>query len=71
VKVGEFLPDLRIQGMMFTSDSNELRNPAIYVTILDDDKEIFTGWLFSLFPTIHPFRHDHYGITLKEAIPAG
>ncbi len=70
VKVGEFLPDLKIQGATFTSDSNEPRNPAVHVIILDDNKEVFNGWLFSLFPTIHPFKHDRYGITLKEAIPA-
>jgi len=71
VKIGEFLPDLKIQGTTFTSDSNEPRNPAIHVIILDENKEVFNGWLFSLFPTIHPFRHDRYGITLKEAIPTG
>ena len=71
VKIGEFLPDLKIQGTTFTSDSNEPRNPAIHVIILDENKEVFNGWLFSLFPTIHPFRHDRYGITLKDAIPAG
>ena len=71
VKVGEFLPDLKIQGSAFTSDTNEPRNPAIHVVILDENKEVFNGWLFSLFPTIHPFRHDRYGITLKEAVPAG
>ena len=70
VKVGEFLPDLKIQGTTFTSESNETKNPAVHVMILDDNKEVFNGWLFSLFPTIHPFKHDRYGITLKEAIPA-
>ena len=69
VKIGEFLPDLKIQGATFTSDSNEPRNPAVHVIILDENKEVFNGWLFSLFPTIHPFKHDRYGITLKEAIP--
>jgi len=69
VKVGDFLPDLKIEGTMFTSESNELNNPAVHVIILEDSKEIFTGWLFSHFPTIHPFKHDRYGITLKEAIP--
>jgi hypothetical protein len=71
VKVGEFLPDLKIQDATFTSETNEPRNPAIHVIILDENKEVFNGWLFSLFPTIHPFRHDRYGIILKEAIPAG
>ena len=71
VKVDEFLPDLKIQNAKFTSDTNEPKNPAIHVIILDENKEVFNGWLFALFPTIHPFRHDRYGITLKEAIPAG
>jgi Uncharacterized protein conserved in bacteria (DUF2155) len=70
VKVGEFLPDLKIQGTMFTSESNDLNNPAVHVIVLEDNKEIFNGWLFSHFPMIHPFKHDRYRITLKEAIPA-
>ena len=69
VKVGDFLPDLKIEGTMFTSETNELNNPAVHVTILENSKEVFNGWLFSHFPTIHPFKHDRYGVTLKEAIP--
>jgi len=68
VAVGIFLPDLIIQGTVFTSVSNELKNPAIHVTISEKSKELFKGWLFSLFPTMHSFEHDRYAITLKDVI---
>ncbi len=71
VAVGEFLPDLVIQeNSFFTSVSGELKNPAIYVRVREGKKEIFKGWLFSLFPTIHPFQHERYAITLKDAVKA-
>jgi hypothetical protein len=70
VNVIEFLPDLTIAESTFTSVSNEPNNPAVHVTIREGDKEIFKGWLFSLFPTIHPFQHAQYGVTLKEGVPS-
>ncbi|HEX9758150.1 MAG TPA: hypothetical protein VGB26_10180 [Nitrospiria bacterium] len=69
VQVGDFLPDLKIQESTFTSASNDLSNPAVHVNIFEDGKPIFDGWLFSMFPTIHPFQHDQYRILLKGAIP--
>ena len=66
VKVDTFLPDLIIQGKVFTSVSNELKNPAIHVIINENGKELFKGWLFSLFPTMHSFQHDRFSITLKD-----
>ncbi|HDZ88696.1 MAG TPA: DUF2155 domain-containing protein, partial [Nitrospirae bacterium] len=43
----------------------------VHVTVLDGGREIFKGWLYSKFPTIHPFQHDKYGLTLKEAVTSG
>lgn len=70
VTVGTFFPDLIIQGKVFTSVSNELKNPAIHVTISEKGSELFTGWLFSLFPTMHPFQHSRFAITLKDVTPS-
>jgi hypothetical protein len=70
VKVGEFLPDLIIQDTVFTSASEELKNPAVHVVITEGDKELFKGWLFSLYPTMHPFQHERFSITLKDAVAA-
>ncbi len=68
VEVGEFLPDFKIDESSFTSASNELGNPAVYVNILENGKSIFDGWLFSMFPTIHPFHHDQFKVILKGGV---
>jgi hypothetical protein len=70
VEVLEFLPDMKIENSTFTSVSNEPSNPAAHVIVREDGKEIFKGWLFSLFPTIHPFQHAQIGVTLKEGVPS-
>jgi len=70
VKVEEFLPDLKIEETKFTTASGELKNPAVHVKILDNGKEIFNGWLFQLFPAVHPFQHDVYSITLRDSVAA-
>jgi hypothetical protein len=70
VKVGDFLPDLIIQGKVFTTATDELKNPAVHVTVSEGGKELFKGWLFSLFPMMHPFQHERFGITLKDIVVA-
>jgi len=70
VKAEEFLPDLKIDGMTFTTASNELKNPAVHVRILDNGREVFNGWLFQLFPAVHPFQNDRYSITLRDSVAA-
>ena len=71
IKVNEFLPDFVMDGLTITSKSEELNNPAANIVVTEGDNEIFTGWLYSKFPAIHPFQHDKYGITLKEAVEKG
>jgi len=68
LKVGDFLPDFRMDGLTITSASNDPQNPAVHVTVKDGDKEIFKGWLYSKFPSIHPFQHPKYGLTLIEGV---
>jgi hypothetical protein len=70
VDVLEFLPDMKIENSTFTSVSNEPNNPAVHVIVKEEGKEVFKGWLFSLFPTIHPFQHAQFGMTLKEGVPS-
>lgn len=71
LKVDNFLPDLKIKDNTFTSASNELLNPSAHLVVMEDGREIFNGWLFQLFPTVHPFNHDRYRITLKDSVSAG
>ncbi|MBI3811305.1 MAG: DUF2155 domain-containing protein [Nitrospirae bacterium] len=70
VKAEAFLPDLKIEGTTFTTASGELKNPAVHVRILDNGREVFNGWLFQLFPAIHPFQHERYNITLRDSVAA-
>ncbi|GBE01770.1 hypothetical protein BMS3Bbin06_01145 [bacterium BMS3Bbin06] len=71
IKVGEFLPDFRMDGLTITSASDAPKNPAVHITVYDGDKEIFKGWLYSKFPSIHPFQHEKYGFMLIEGIKKG
>ncbi len=68
VKVKAFLPDLKIDGNTFMTASEELQNPAVQVSVEDSGKEIFNGWLFQLFPTVHPFQHERFNVLLRDAV---
>jgi len=70
VQTGDFLPDLKIEGNIYSSDSTQLLNPAIHVEIKEGGKELFKGWLFQKFPSVHPFKHERFSITLKEPVSA-
>lgn len=71
IAVGDFLPDFKMDAGTVTSSSNTPNNPSVNVKVFEGDKEVFKGWLYSKFPTIHPFEHPKYGITLKEGIKKG
>ena len=70
VQTGAFLPDLQIEDNIYSTVSAELNNPAIQVEVKEDGKEIFKGWLFQKYPTVHPFKHERFSITLKEPVSA-
>jgi hypothetical protein len=68
IAVGDFLPDFRMNGNTLTSASGQPNNPAVRVEVFEGGKSIFKGWLYAKYPTMHPFEHPTYGITLKEGI---
>ncbi|MBF0559484.1 MAG: DUF2155 domain-containing protein [Nitrospirae bacterium] len=68
VVVGDFLPDFKMTDTTITSGSSEPDNAAVHVEIFEGGKSLFKGWLFSKFPTMHPFEHPKYAIKLKEGI---
>ena len=70
LKVENFLPHFVMEGTTLTSQSNELKNPAAQFSISEGGREIFKGWLFSLYPTTHAFQHPQYGFKLVDYIPA-
>ncbi|WP_041245212.1 DUF2155 domain-containing protein [Geotalea uraniireducens] len=71
IKVENFLPHFMMEGTTLTSQSNEPKNPAAQVRVIENGKEIFKGWLFTLYPTTHAFQHPRYGFTLVDFVPAG
>ena len=71
VSVGEFLPDFKMEGLSITSMSNEPNNPAVRIKVSEGGKEIFKGWLYQKFPTIHPFENPKYSLALKNGIKKG
>ncbi|MBI4848166.1 MAG: hypothetical protein HY808_06250 [Nitrospirae bacterium] len=76
VKVGPFLPDFKMNGPVITSASNEMTNPAVGVTVLENGSQIFPapggtakwGWLYQKFPAVHAFQHERFALALKEGI---
>jgi len=69
VKVLAFLPDFKMTDKEFTSASDKPNMPAAQVVVLENGKEIWTNWLFSLQPSIHPFQHESIGIVLVGGVP--
>jgi hypothetical protein len=70
IKVDNFLPQFTMEGTTLTSLSNEPKNPAAQIRIMEGGKEIYKGWLYALYPTTHAFQHPRYGFSLVDFIPA-
>jgi len=70
LKVKNFLPAFIMDETTMTSASNETRNPAAQIAISEGAKEIFKGWLFSLYPGTHAFQHPRFSFTLVDFVPA-
>jgi hypothetical protein len=73
VKVGHFLPHFTMSGQIITSASNEPNNPSASIMVRDGDNQIFPesgewGWLYTNFPTVHPFEHERFELTLKGGV---
>jgi len=68
VVVGEFMPEFKMNESSYTSASNDPVNPALRVEVFENGSLIFSGWLYSKFPTMHPLEHQKYGLTLKEGV---
>ncbi len=70
LQVDAFLPAFIVDGTIMTSVSNETRNPAVQITISDEEREVFKGWLFSLFPGTHAYQHPRYSFALVDYLAA-
>ncbi len=68
VKVLHFLPDFKMSDKEFTSLTDKPNMPAAQIIVSENGKEIWSNWLFSLQPSIHPFQHEKIGITLVGGV---
>jgi hypothetical protein len=68
VKVLHFLPDFRMGENDITSASDKPNNPAVQVLVKENGKEVWTGWLYSIHPGIHPFQSDKLGLALLSGV---
>lgn len=70
VKVLHFFPSFLMTGEQITSVSNETKNPAAKVVILEFQNELMNHWMFSRMPQVHGFSHDFWQIELTAGVPA-
>jgi len=68
VKVLNFLPDFKMTDKEFTSATDKANMPAAQVVVMENGKEIWNNWLFSLQPSIHPFQHESIGLVLVGGV---
>lgn len=70
VRVGSFLPNFVMSQNAYTSNGNELVNPAIHLKVEEGDKVLYDGWTFAKYPTMYAFEHEAYALQLMDFIPA-
>jgi hypothetical protein len=68
VRVRAFLPDFKMGDRDITTASDKLNNPAAEVVVREKGKEEWKGWLYSLYPNIHPFQHERIAMTLVGGV---
>lgn len=68
VRADVFLPAFTMAAEQITSNGIELSNPAARVTVLEKGNEIFSGWIFTNFPDVHPFEHPRFSLRLAGAV---
>lgn len=68
VRADAFLPAFTMTTDSITSTGIAEENPAARVTVSEEGRELFAGWIFTRFPDVHPFRHERIGIRLEGGV---
>ena len=68
IQVLNFYSDFALGEFGPTSRSNELRNPALRISITNGEEKLFLGYLFGKFPDQHNFDHERLKITLVNVL---
>lgn len=64
LKVEVFVPDYAISDNKILSRSNEPKNPAVLIDLMDGDKTVARGWIFKEFPEFNSYNDDRFQIAL-------
>ena len=68
IRADHYVPHFEMNRKEIFSASDNLVNPAARVIINEGGKDVFQGWLFQRFPSLRPFEHSSYEITLVEGV---
>ena len=68
VRADAFLPAFTMAGDAITSKGVEATNPAARITVAENGSEIFSGWIFTNFPDVHPFQHPRFSLRLAGGV---
>ncbi len=64
LKIEAFVPDYSIVEDHIESRSNEAKNPAALVELLEGDKTVAKGWVFKDFPEFNSYNNERIHLTL-------
>jgi hypothetical protein len=64
-----FLPAFTMGNGAITSQGVDPQNPAARISVAQNGKEIFGGWIFTRFPDVHPFTNPRYELKLEGGVP--
>ncbi len=64
LKVEAFVPDYAIVEDHIESRSNEPKNPAVLVELVEGDKTTARGWVFKDFPEFNSYNSDRIHLSL-------
>ncbi|MCC6503535.1 MAG: hypothetical protein IT362_10440 [Deltaproteobacteria bacterium] len=70
LKVDALVPDYAIAENTIESRSNEARNPAVLLELVEGDKTIARGWVFRDFPEFNSYNDGKFTVRLVVPAPA-
>jgi len=68
VRAEVFLPAFTMSREAITSSGTEEANPAARIAVVEKDKQLFSGWIFTRFPDVHPFQHPRFSLRLEGGV---
>lgn len=69
IRAEEFFPDFFMDGQnKAASKSASLNNPAVRISVEENGKIIYKGWLFANYPDVHEFPNENISVHLKDYV---